>query len=111
MKARRGRPKGWQTCPRCKLRLPLKAFYRNAGHPSGRQTYCLSCTRDYQAARQKPNAEARKPKALLGKDRDRRRCLACLKWFTSEGNWNRRCPKCTTALSGVRELPERRVFI
>ncbi|HUU31870.1 MAG TPA: hypothetical protein VMY69_07225 [Phycisphaerae bacterium] len=67
--------------------------------------WCSQCRGSHRQ-----NAEARKPKGL-GDGRARRRCLACGKTFWSEGRWNRRCPKCTTALSGVVETPVRKVFI
>ncbi|HUX16330.1 MAG TPA: hypothetical protein VMW52_07635, partial [Phycisphaerae bacterium] len=122
MKRRPGRPKGAKGkrwCSRCKKWLPLTAFGSNIAAPSGLQPYCRSCTREYQADRWRkkgqkeakhrrrkgPEASHRKPRGLGGVDRRRRKCLACLKWFVSEGNWNRRCPRCTTALSGVVPVP------
>jgi rubredoxin len=61
--------------------------------------------------RKRPEASHRKSVGLGGTDLARRTCLACGQTFWSEGPANRRCPRCTTALSGVVETPVRRVFI
>ena len=93
MKRRPGRPKGKGKCTRCGGRKMDDDF-----------AWCGSCRGTHRQ-----NAEARKPKTAS--DRARRTCLACGKSFWSEGNWNRRCPRCTTALSGVVPVPACRVFI
>jgi len=96
MKRRRGRPKGSKGKGRC----------TQCGGSKNDDDFKL-CGRCRGSRRQ--NAEARKPKILT--DWARRTCLACGKTFWSEGPENRRCPRCTTALSGVVEVPKRKVFI
>ncbi|HUX00824.1 MAG TPA: hypothetical protein VMY35_07575 [Phycisphaerae bacterium] len=88
-----GRRKKRPTCVRCGCKKPVDEF-----------RWCSRCRGSHRQ-----NAEARKPKAAA--DRKRRTCLACGKSFWSEGPENRRCPRCTTALSGVVEVPKRKVFI
>jgi hypothetical protein len=96
-----------KRCSRCGRRRPLAAFGTNARHPSGLQTYCRACMREYSLERRKAGgggaARARRDGA--------RTCLKCGRNFLSaRPKWeNRRCPECENLLGHVRQARAYRV--
>jgi len=60
---RRLEPDGTITkpCPRCKQRLPLSSYYRQASSSDGHAGYCKSCIREYGRQWRKKRSSGRPP--------------------------------------------------